>query len=114
MGQHSTHGHISGPVRLSQSESKFNLTAQPQNEDTPDVSDRNIKAEANVEDKLLYKDDTDHEDETNTEDETDGEDETDTEDEDEDDTKDKKDPKDKSDPDGSDRSLIYIYMEYIH
>ncbi|XP_021009276.1 dentin sialophosphoprotein-like [Mus caroli] len=100
MGQHSTQGHTAAPVRLSQSESKFNLTAQPQNKDTPDVSERNIKAEANVEDKLLCKDDTDHEDETNTEDETDGEDETDTEDED--DTKDKKDPKDKSDPDGSD------------
>ncbi|XP_021044318.1 uncharacterized protein LOC110314203 [Mus pahari] len=100
MGQHNTQGHISAPVRLSQSESKFSLTAQPQNKDTPDVSDRNIKTEANVEDKLLYKDETDHEDETNTEVETDGEDETDTEDEG--DTKDKKDPKDKSDPDGSD------------
>ncbi|XP_052026234.1 putative uncharacterized protein DDB_G0277255 [Apodemus sylvaticus] len=107
MGQHSTHGDImSAPVSLSQSESKFNLTAQTQNKDTPDDSDtifisaRNIKTEANVEDKLLSKDETDHEDETNTEDETDGEDETDTEDED--DTKDKKDPKDKSDPDGSD------------
>ncbi|XP_028625468.1 dentin sialophosphoprotein-like [Grammomys surdaster] len=107
MGQQSTHGHLkSAPVRLSQSESQFNLTAQPQNKDTPDDSDitfisaTNIKAEANVEDKRLYKDDTDHEDEINTEDETDGEDETDTEDED--DTKDKKDPRDNSDPDGSD------------
>ncbi|XP_076774567.1 LOW QUALITY PROTEIN: uncharacterized protein LOC117694996 [Arvicanthis niloticus] len=105
MGHQSTDDHLkSAPVRLSQSESKFNLTAQPQNKDTPDDSDiifisaRNIKAEVNVEDKHLYKDDTDHEDETNTEDEADGEDETDTED----DTKDKKDPKDKSDPDGND------------
>ncbi|OBS65217.1 hypothetical protein A6R68_06243, partial [Neotoma lepida] len=106
MGQHSTYGHImSAPVRLSESESKFNLTAQPQNKDNSDdsiikfISARNIKDEADVEDKLLSKDEIDHEDETNTEDETDSEDETD---DDEENNKDKKDPKDKSDPDGSD------------
>ncbi|XP_076419092.1 uncharacterized protein LOC102912650 isoform X1 [Peromyscus maniculatus bairdii] len=106
-GKHNTCGHIlSTPVRLSESESKFNLTAQPQNKDNPDdsiikfISARNIKDEADVEDKLLSKDETDHEDETNTEDETDAEDETDTEDEDND--KDKKGPNDKSDPDGND------------
>ncbi|CAO2623238.1 hypothetical protein LEMLEM_LOCUS17827 [Lemmus lemmus] len=94
MGQHSTSGHImSTPVRLSESESKFNLTAQTQNKDNSDDN------EADVENKLLFKGETDHEDETNTEEETDDEDETDTEDEDK---KDKKDPNDKSDPDGSD------------
>ncbi|CAH6781559.1 Tex16 [Phodopus roborovskii] len=107
MGQHSTHGHIlSTPVRLSESESKFNLTTQPQNKDNPDdslfkfISARNINDEADVEEECLSKDETDQEYETNTEDETDAEDETDTEDEDN--NKDKKDPKDKSDPDGSD------------
>ncbi|XP_036031543.1 uncharacterized protein LOC118574754 [Onychomys torridus] len=107
MGKHSTCGHIlSTPVRLSESESKFNLTAHPPNKDNRDdsiikfISARNIKDEADVENKLLSKDETDHEDETNTEDETDAEDEIDTEDEDN--SKDKKDPNDKSDPDGSD------------
>ncbi|XP_050997776.1 uncharacterized protein DDB_G0287625-like [Acomys russatus] len=96
-------GHImSTPVRLSQSESKFNLTTQLQNKDNPEdsnikfISAKSVKAKANI---LVSKDDTDHEDETTTEDETEVEYETDTEDED--DTKDKKDPKDKSDPDGS-------------
>ncbi|KAL6088625.1 hypothetical protein STEG23_009059, partial [Scotinomys teguina] len=107
MGEHSNSDHImSTPVTLSESESKFNLTAQPQNKDNPDdniikfIGTKSIKDEADVEDKLLSKDETDHEDETNTEDETDDEDETDTEDEDN--NKDKKDPNDKFDPDGSD------------
>ncbi|XP_040600274.1 uncharacterized protein LOC101831433 isoform X2 [Mesocricetus auratus] len=107
MGQYSTYSHkMSTPVRLSESESKFNLIAQPQNKDNPDeslikiISARNIKDETDVEEELLSKDETDQEYETNTEDEADAEDETDTEDEDN--NKDKKDPKDKSDPDGSD------------
>ncbi|XP_062039039.1 uncharacterized protein LOC133752666 [Lepus europaeus] len=92
-----------------ESEGKFNLTGEPQNEAIPDdetklVSTGNLKDKASTEKKPLPKSQIDHDDETGTENETDDDEDDDdeTDPENEDNTEDKKDPKDKSDPDDSD------------